>query len=511
MDENKEIFTKDEVENIVKRKVEEDMMKRAYKNYAISAKKLVNDYGNEMSKTRVLDYDSETIKTYLESPDKYYKQLLDISLATFISIPQYQNLIKYYVDMVLLCPYIIPIKMSSSKAKLKKEYLEAGYLLDKMNIELEFKKVIANTIRDGVFYGYELEENDSYSIKQLNPKYCRVIGATNGKWTYQFDFSYFDGKKYLETSDSLVKYFPKEFLQKYNIYKKNSKMKWQTLDIEKQICTRWNPDLNSPTIDFPPLTSLIPDILNLGDYKDMNKVKTKNDNYRFVALEMQTNGANGEMNKFTVDPSFVGSYYDFLVEVCGDGITPFMSPVPVKELNFGSKATEINQVQNAEKSFYNASSVSEVMFGSGTSNAGTLKYSSMVDQNKLYGLYNQIENIITLKLNMNFNNVYKVKLPKITTFNRGEYKDELVKLVTLGVPVLQELMAVSNISNIEAEGLLMVEETFDYISRMKPLNSSYTTSWRDNPTNSSAGRPTSSNPSDSTISNQDNATDENKV
>ena len=110
------------------------------------------------------------------------------------------------------------------------------------------------------------------------------------------------------------------------------KNKWQQLDVDKEVCLRYFPSLNAPYVDFPPYLNLFGDLMDIEDYKALNKFKNKLANYQFLALEMETNSKDGEMNKFTVDPAIVSEYYDFLVKVCGDMIPPFISPMKVNPI-----------------------------------------------------------------------------------------------------------------------------------------------------------------------------------
>lgn|GEM_PF-3634968 len=472
--ESKETYTKEELQQELEKALQQQNFEQVFHRYALSVNKMAHDFGVEKDKTKILNIDTETVKMYLESPDKYVKQLIDLSLAMYISVPQYQNLVKYFSDMVLITPYILPTKVNSKKSKLKEEYSECAYILEKMNVEMEYRKAIASTIRDGVFYGYEIENESSYTIKQLNPKFCRVIGSNDGCWIYEFDFSFFNGKRIKDTNKTLLDSYPPEFTKLYNNYKKDVKLRWQVIDMEKQVCLRYFSELNSPCIDFPPYCNLFSDLIDIMDYKSLNKVKTEMENYRFIALIMQTSTKDDGMNKFTVDPALVGEYYDFLTNVCGNTITPFISPVPVQELKFSSKATDINQVANAEKSAWNASGVSDSMFGNGTTNAGTLKFSTVVDQNKLNGLYNQIECILTSKMKRTFDNVFAVKIPKINTFNKDEYISRLLSNAQYGIPILNELFATFGLTPSQVEGALMLEDLYDFIGRMIPLQSSHT-------------------------------------
>lgn len=469
---DKKVYTEEEVE----RRVERLSFEKAMNTYSVAVNKMVKDMGIDRETKRLLNIDSETVSNWLRDPLKYRDNLINLSQLMFVTVPQYQQLIKYFSDQVILTPYIVPIKMITAKSKFKKEYDDCGFLLEKINVNSEYNKAVATAIREGVSFNYEIETDYSYTLKALNTKYCRVVGSEDSCWIYEFDFSYFDSKKLDGKPDiTLLSTFPKEFEEKYNIYRSNpSKYKWQLLDTTKQVCIRYFPELNTPCMDFPPYCNLFGDFLDIMDYKALHKAKTEMENYRFIALVMQTASKDGEMNKFTVDPSMVMQYYDFLTDVCGDSITPFVSPVPVQELKFQSKASEQNEVANATKSAWEASGVSSTLFGTNATNAGTLKISNIVDQNRLNSLYSQVEAILTKKVKLLYNNGFKIKIPRVTTFNRQDVIDSALKSAQFGSPKM-ELFAMMGFTPAEINGLLLLEnEILNLVDKLKPLQSSHT-------------------------------------
>ena len=155
---------------------------KAKQTYQIAINKMAQDFGVDKASRRTLDIDKDDVKMYLSNPIRYKKQILDLTLNMFISVPQYQGLIKYFSGIVSLTPTLIPIKTSGQKSRIKKDYEEASYKLEIMNIQNEYTKAITNTVLNGVFYGYEIEEDDSYTSTHLDPRYCRVNGTTDACW-----------------------------------------------------------------------------------------------------------------------------------------------------------------------------------------------------------------------------------------------------------------------------------------------------------------------------------------
>ena len=483
-------YTEAEAKEIANKMIYE----KAKQTYQVAINKMASDFGLDKTRRKTLDIDREDVQRYLSDPLKYKKQILDLSLNMFISVPQYQGLIKYFYDMVQLTPWVVPIKTSGQKSKIKKDYEDVAYQLEKMNVEAEYRKGITNAVLNGVFYGYEIEETDSYTIKHLDPRYCRVVGTNDGCWMYEFDFSFFNGKKKddSQVNEPLLNSYPPEFREKYNIYRRDGRTKqWQTLDLDKEVCLRYFEGLNAPFVDFPPYLNLFSDLMDLEDYKALNKVKNKMANYQFLALEMETNSKDGEMNKFTVDPTIVSEYYDFLVKVCGDMISPFISPVKVTPIKFEKTNDNLVGLDTAEKSFWNASGVSDTLFGTGIKTGSGLKYSIVVDENRLSGLYSQISLLLTRKMKrLTKNNIFKVNIPFVTKYNQEDKATQALSMAQYGIGSKLELFAIQGYTPCEVNGMLMLEnDILDFTDKLVPLQSSHTQSGSDNIGAKTRGRP----------------------
>ena len=481
MIENEKEYTEKEMQE----KMMTQLYEKAKQSYQVAINKMANDFSLDKIKCRRLDVDKDDVKMYLSNPLKFKKQILDLSLQMFIGVSQYQSLIKYFQDMICLTPYVLPVKTSGQKSKLKKDYEDIAYKLETMNIENEYRKVVGNVILNGVFFGYEIEQNDSYTIKHLDPRYCRVIGTNDGCWMFEFDFSFFnsrrkEGNSY--TDELLLKSYPEEFQKKYALYLKDrQKYQWQTLDLDKEICVRYFDNLNTPFVDFPPYLNLFGDLIDLDEYKEINKIKSKVSNYQFMALQMETCSSNkdAEMNKFTVDPALVSQYYDFLVQVCGDAITPFISPVKVEPLKFSENTnTQVTTVETAEKSYWNASGVSDTLFGTGIKTGSGLRYSIMVDEQRLYGLYTQISTILTRKMKRITNgNIFKVKIPFVTKYNKSDMIAQSLQMAQYGIGSKLELFALNGNTPAEVLSTQTFEnDLLDLANKLVPLQSSHTTS-----------------------------------
>ena len=58
---------------------------------------------------------------------------------------------------------------------------------------MELAKIYKTCVLEDIFFGYEIEDKDNYFMLKLDPKYCKLVGISDGMYTYAFNLSYFDG------------------------------------------------------------------------------------------------------------------------------------------------------------------------------------------------------------------------------------------------------------------------------------------------------------------------------
>ena len=134
-------------------------------------------------------YTPEEVERFLLDPSKHEVQLRDMSRYLTVSSPQYWRLVNYLPSMAVLRPIVTPFdidKVTKNKSKTTKMLKSCMKTIDNMSVQHEFLKVLQVAFREDTFYGYTIETNQSFFIKQLDPKYCRIKGKYDGCFTYEF-------------------------------------------------------------------------------------------------------------------------------------------------------------------------------------------------------------------------------------------------------------------------------------------------------------------------------------
>ena len=432
----------------------------------------INSRTKQAKKRLVKRWDIEQVETWLEDPTKYAKELRDLSLYLVQSNTLYYRAVNYMATMPLICPVLIPNQVSGTAESMRNSYLKSATYLDILNLPHEMVKVFETLFTEAVFYGIESQEGESYYIKKLNPDYCQITRVVDGAYSFNFDMSFFD-------NDNTKLYLPayceiwSGFKRAYKNYQTDKiANRWVAIPSEISVCFKMG---QSTEYSIPPFVSVFADLCNVEDYKALNKISTEQANYQLLGLEMETNSKSDKPNDFTVSTDVVLSFYNMIANGLPKGVGTFVTPVPAKPIKFEKRTGDINQVANATSSLYDSLGLASVLFA-GASNAGTLKYSTKVDEALIFGIYRQIERWVNRK--MKFANLdYHVKLLDITVFSKNDVQAELLKLAQASIPVKSHLASSIGLSPLDMINSAYLETSIlDFENNWKPLATSHTQS-----------------------------------
>lgn len=466
-----------EIKNIKREAVDEYKNSQTYS--LIEFAKQMNQITIESMKSKnkvnfYKKYTPEQVETYLGDPAKYEKELRNMSRYLSTSSPQYWRLINYFPSIAIMKPMVIPFdleKLQQNVKKSTKTFNVCTKTLDNMTVQHEYLKALICAFREDVFYGYEIETDDSYYIKQLDADYCRISGVYDGCFTFEFDFSYFDKyKKELE----MYKQIDKVFEKKYNEYLKDkTNCRWSELTLDREICIKAQETF---TFACPIFISVFNDLYDIADFKDLNKAKVEMDNTKYIGFEMPTRGKDStNVDDFTLDSDTMRTYFAFIQNCLNGKVGSFMSPMPFKEISFPNQKSDVDNVANSVKSFWGATGVADVLVGE-NKNAGTLKYSINTDESLLFGIYRQIERLLTRKIKKNSGGLYAVMLPDLTIFNIQAEFDKYLKAAQYGFQGAKTMVeATMKLSQNVAQGLGFIENMIQKKHEtMIPVQSTHT-------------------------------------
>jgi hypothetical protein len=443
--------------------------------YAQLSKLIIADLNmiNSTNKTALLTkYTKEQIIVFLENPTKSEAQLRKLSQYLYIVSPNYKRLIQYFAGMLRFDYIVEPYDLNTEKVDIqsfKKNYLSILKVLDVMNIPHEFTKILKHAFKDDVFYGYEHMTEDSYFIQRLDPDYCKISSIEDGVYNFAFDFSYF--KK-----DEDVQKYPKEFIQKYNKYKSDrTESRWQELDSKNTICFKVNEELDYP---IPPFSGVFESLFEIDENKRMRKVKNKMDNYMILTQKIPIDEKSNEPNKFLIDLDTAIAFHNKATQSLPEEVGLVTSPMSIEAIKLERKNKDNDNVAEAERDYYNAAGVSQVLFNADKVTSSGLSKSVITDEEITFLCLQQLERWLNRKLkNLNKKFKFRVKFLKTTHFNVDTVRDGLLKSAQFGLPVKSALAATLDLTPSSFANMTFLEnDILGLHEKLIPLSSAHTTS-----------------------------------
>jgi hypothetical protein len=437
-------------------------------------------------------------------PDIYQKQLREISLWLYSNGTHYKTLIQYFANLLTLAYIIEPNYTISNdkvdKEKILKEHVKVSDYVELMNIKHEFSKVLLNGFREDLFYGYVYDSPNSFTIRKINPNYCKVSSVEDGIFNFAFDFSYFNSYK-----DELPNY-PAEFTSKYNTYlSQGYSFRWQELDSKNTVCIKVNEDLEFP---LPPFAGIFEAVLEIEDYKALKSAKTEIGNYKMLVQKIPVRSDSDDNNDYLIDFDQAMLFHSRIEANLPEYIGLATTPMDVEDISFDKDRADTDNVAEAMKMFYSEAGVSDMLFNPSEQGQIGLSSSVKVDESNMFKVLRQIERWINRRFKQKGGvfKKWKIMMPKLTTINQDDKFEKYLKAAQYGVPTKSLIAASLDLSPAEMINLNILEnDVFELNDKWIPLASSHTET-------GDAGRPEidDDKKTDSGIKTKDKKANENK-
>jgi hypothetical protein len=441
------------------------------RNYAKLGKLILNDLtkSNKISST-MINYSKEDVARFLESPERYEKQLRDISRKIYQLSPQYRRAINHFAKMLRLDYIIEPYGINSDKAKvetIKNQYFKVCDFLDLMNIKHEFLKIQSIAYKEDVFFGYEHMTKDSYFIQKLNPEFCRISSIEDGVYNFAFDFSFFD--KFPEQ----LEMYSSEFKSKYMAFKKDKDLKFQELDSKRTICIKVNEEIEAI---IPPLAGVFDSIYDLNDYKKLRKANKQIGAYKLLAMKVPMKTKEEEVNGFLVDYDTMMEFHERSAQSVPEEIGVITVPFDVQAVDFSRGVKDEDDVGDAERDFWSGVGVSQLLFNTDKASSIGLNHSIRSDEQMVFAVARQIERWINRRLRFEFKSLkFRINILNTTIFNWQEVYDKAKDGASFGLPTKMMACSALGISPSSMVNLAFLEnEVLELPDKLIPLSSAHT-------------------------------------
>ncbi len=421
---------------------------------------------------RICGYTKKSLKRFLDSPQHHSSELITVIRFMYTHSGYFKKIIQYYVNLALAECWTVDTEFfnrntkTSGKKKIEQEYFKFVKEVSSYNMPSIIPEILFEVFLCDVYFGFEIDTYEGKALFNFLPEDCIITNYING-------IPNFAVKKPVGRR---IRMYPEEIMAVFgnpaNDYAYDPA--YSQMPCEKTFCVKYNKNFAHI---FPPFAFILKEILDLEDFKSIEKAKAKNEIYKLIAMKIPTDQSGAP----TMTEPDVVPFYQLAMDIVAETIGILPSPFDVKPIEFSSNTTNnINNVQNAIDEMYSELGVSKSLLA-GSSNNSELKTSIEVDASEVYRIMKQIARIINyhchLKLPASEKYRFTMRFLDITAFNQVNKVDELLKMAQASCPVKMELMAAMGYNPAKMfGGEYMENDVFDLAAKWTPMQTSYTQS-----------------------------------
>jgi hypothetical protein len=278
-----------------------EMMGRQVTEYGkikVGTKSLEDAVLNLGSIQKVTQKQMSKMSVYRALMDNDIVRLREISDYFYRTSGIYQRVCNYFATMYRYDWYVVPEIFGNEKSneKIMKDFAKVLNYLDNSHISKVCADIALGVIKNGAYYGYVVDLNDSILLQELPVNYCRARYNTGGSPAVEFNMRFFD-VAFPDTAYRMqvLNLFPDEFKKGYVAYKSGKLNEtavigssdpvirgcsscwqrengWWLLDPEKTVKFSFNNGGNGAA-DIPLFINAIPAILDLDAAQDLDRRK----------------------------------------------------------------------------------------------------------------------------------------------------------------------------------------------------------------------------------------------
>lgn len=422
-------------------------------------------------------------RSYIENPANNEKNLREMSRFFYRVSTPYWRLIQYYSQLHLFYWTITPhldFTGTVKQDKILKDYYKVLQFLVNMNLEHEMRKALTSVFKDGVFYGFVYNTNDSFYIDPFDPDYCQIAGVEDGSYTFNFNFKYYDQHPILLES------IDKSLASQYNKYKNGSAEQWQLIDPQRSICIKANEE-NALEI-LPPLIGIFEDLMDLIDYKALIRNREEIMNYKMVIQKIPHRNNSGKVDDFEIDMDTAEAFHAQMQAIVPESVGVGLSPMDIETVEFKQDDSDVDILAKAVRTIFDDAGTSLMLFNSDKSGSVGLDASIRTDEAMVFSMVRQIERWIRRYLKYEFKQKYDFRFLDMTVFNRDKVLERELQLAQNSMPNKLTLMCAAGVNPLTTLSSLIFEnEILKLHERFMPLQTSFTQS--SSPQSDKGGRP----------------------
>lgn len=441
-------------------------------------------------------YSKDKLRVMMKNPatESNQKGLRQLSNFLYTVSHVYRRLVNFKALQVNLKSWVAYPKISNSEdvdqASVLENYYKVVNYVSNMNLRSQILKIMLNLWLNDICYiftyGDPSDDESGFFIHILDPDYCKISGQDyySGVLHIAFDFSFFDSNSfYLDVYDPIFK-------KLYNKYKKDSKLRWQELPVER--ATAFKINIHNLDYPIPPLSGMFEPLISLCDLQGIQDVKDEMEIFKLIYAKIGYLNNATSPDEFEIDLDLANAFYEKIKNAMPKNVATMLSPMELDSIDFQSNtANDTNIISDAYENIINSFGgivLNHNRITSSTAFKLALQFDTM-DSTALVEQFNTWVNFYILK---NLGNTgIQVEFDDTSPFFVDDKIDKLTKIAQYSVPAKMELYSLIGGSPIKERGMTFLEEALGITktSWNNPLISSNVQSGKNS--DGSDGRPQS--------------------
>lgn len=395
-----------------------------------SIEAIIKALGNSNTSEQIL----RNYATYFEINNLFYKRLINFDS----NLPAW--------NLTFDC-----INIDSESDFNSKEFKQDLKVIDnftsRFNMKKEFRVIVNQILRQGVYFGVFRDEADIYSWQELPSDFCKITGNSNVGKLFDFDFSYF-----INRVGTNIDMYPKIFKRNLNLiyhqlgenYNPKGKVDTRHSSFVYWINVSPRDNFFCFTLDdglttlIPYYSALFPDMYLQPMMRELekNKAMISAQKLLITLLDTYDNAKSGTVpNQYKITPKDVGQFMALVKQALGEIAKAIAIPAKdAKVVDFEVEAN--NRYTNYQRNIAaNALSSSASMLTENKLNSFESELALDIDENFVKSMYGQFESFLNYYINRRTSKFkFKFKLNDTNTKkDRTKRKEQFKELATMGL------------------------------------------------------------------------------
>ena len=185
-----------------------------------------------------------------------------------------------------------------------------------------------------------------------------------------------------------------------------------------------------------------------------------------------------KVNNFSIDSKTMRMFHTMLDESLPEEIGAVVSPMDIEPIQLNKQGVDTSdRVAEATRDIYNAAGINQFLFNPDKNSTAGLSKSIQKDEMMVISFYSQVGRWLNKKKTVRHPTYkdWEINLLATTGLSEEKYADFLIKLGTLGFPVVGAIASMVDMNILEVESMSFLEnDVLNLKETMVPFASSHT-------------------------------------